>query len=181
MSIASETTMRSTWIVPLIFAGASVAFAEQGASEIQIAQNLLNEIRALRVDLQTTAATIQRVQIVMYRLQAQTAASERAKDKLDQAQAQCKQAQENHQQLTEAIKQAEARRSIAENAGDEKREQTAIAQLTSQIEWVAASAQKCQTEQTDAENQSRTEESKMSELQSQLDELDRALASQSKR
>jgi hypothetical protein len=68
---------------------------------------MLTEIRQLRHDLQTTAATIQRVQIVMYRLQAEAALMDRATQRLDQARAGCSQGQMQRKRLAAQIEQAE--------------------------------------------------------------------------
>jgi len=51
-----------------------------------------------------------------------------------------------------------------------------ISGLQSSIQELAEQAQRCQVDQTDAENQLRTEQSKMSELESQLEKLDQSLA-----
>ena len=62
-------------------------------------QAMLAEIRQLRNDLQTAAATIQRVQIAMYRLQSQEAVMERVTRRRDQLRDQCTQIRQQQKEL----------------------------------------------------------------------------------
>jgi hypothetical protein len=55
-----------------------LAMNQDALPDSPMAQTMLAEIRALRMDLKNTAAIIQRVQIVMYRLQVQSASLDRA-------------------------------------------------------------------------------------------------------
>jgi hypothetical protein len=62
-------------LVLLIATGAG---AQTVSPETQALQALVVEIRQLRLDLQTTTITTQRAQVVLYRLQSQTALVTRA-------------------------------------------------------------------------------------------------------
>ena len=114
-------------------------------------QTLLAELRALRVDLRNTAATIQRVQIVMYRLQAQAGVLWKATERMDNARAQCKQAQEQQKAAGAQIEQMKKQNS--QNAEDRKNIEQVIAQLEANTEMWASQSQQCQGEQADAEAQ----------------------------
>ena len=70
---------------PLLLTAA--AFAQTASPDTQLTQALIAEIHQLRQDLQTTAVTIQRVQIVMYRLQTEASLLYRATERLDNARA----------------------------------------------------------------------------------------------
>src|SRR5437660_8791303 len=83
------------------------AMAQSASPDTQLTQALLTEIRQLRQDLQTTAVTIQRVQIVMYRLQAETAAVNRATQRLDDARTRCNQAQTQHKMMNTEVERFE--------------------------------------------------------------------------
>ena len=61
---------------------AAPATAQAASQDLQIAQTLVTELRELRQDLRNTAASIQRVQIVMYRLQAQATLVDKAAQRL---------------------------------------------------------------------------------------------------
>ena len=127
------------------------AFAQTLLPESQATQSVLTEIRQLRHDLQTTAATIQRVQIVMYRLQAEAALMDRATQRLDQARAGCSQGQMQHKRLAAQIEQAETRKRNAQNPSDQKAAEEMLSNLRASDEMWASQEQECQIEQTEAE------------------------------
>jgi chromosome segregation ATPase len=152
------------------------AFSQTSQPDPQLTQALLTEIRHLRADLQTTAATVQRVQIVMYRLQAETEVLNRATGRAEMAHRQCDQAR---QQRTFAAQQIDRLQSALPTARTPEQraelEQT-LANLRSNLEMSATEDQECQAEVQEAELQLRAEQAKMSDLQDQLDKLDKALA-----
>jgi len=81
-------------------------------------QSLLAEIRQLRQDLQATAATIQRVQLVMFRMQAEASLLSRATERLDNARSRCEQAQMQRKMLTAEVESAEYRQRNSQNPSD---------------------------------------------------------------
>jgi len=155
----------------------ALAVAQPVSPDPQLTQPMLTEIRELRQDLRNIAATIQRVQIVMYRLQAQAALVDRASQRLEQARSECKQAQAQQKLVASEIEKAEARKRTPQNTFDEKVAEQLIANLQSSLEMSAAQAQQCQPEEVDADSQFQREQAKMNELQNQLDQLDQVLAS----
>lgn len=159
-----------------VLLGTTEAGAETPASDSQMTLALLAEIRQLRLDLQSAAATIQRVQIGMYRLQVQGAQFERAKERLEQARNACKVVQWQRENLSTQVEQAEALKRNAQNSSDQQRAQQMFAQIQSETASLPTQERECQVEQADAEAQFRTEEGKMNELQDRLDRLDRVLA-----
>jgi hypothetical protein len=152
------------------------AVAQVVLSDSQMAEAMLTEIRALRQDLGNTAATIQRVQIAMYRLQAQAFVVDKAEQRLDQARNSCQQTQTQQKFILTQIDQAEARKQNLQNVSDQRALEQTISQLRSSIETAAGETQQCQIEQVDAENQFRGEQAKKNELENQLDRLDQVLA-----
>ncbi|HTS50116.1 MAG TPA: hypothetical protein VMH05_19355 [Bryobacteraceae bacterium] len=152
------------------------AGAQEASQDLQIARTLVTELRELRQDLRNTAASIQRVQIVMYRLQAQATLVDKAAQRFDQARGECKAAEIQKTFTATQIERAEARKRNSQNASEQKAAEDLISGLQSSIQELAEQAQRCQVDQTDAENQLRTEQSKMSELESQLEKLDQSLA-----
>src|SRR5260370_24230966 len=66
-----EARMRSAFLLPLFTV--AISFAQTPSQDMQVTQALLAEIRLLRQDLQATAVTIQRVQLIMFRMQTATA------------------------------------------------------------------------------------------------------------
>jgi predicted nucleic acid-binding Zn-ribbon protein len=168
--------IRSAVYFAMALFGSAAAVAQTASPEPQMTQTLLAEIRQLRLDLQGAAATIQRVQIGMYRLSTQSAQVERAKERLEQTRNTCKRVQWQGQNLSTQVEQAEALKRNAQNSSDQQRAQKMFAQIQSETALLATQEQECQVEQANAEAQYRTEEGKMNELQDRLDRLDRVLA-----
>src|SRR5215475_3861790 len=88
----------------------TIAMAQTAAPDSSAMQNMLLEVHQLRQDLQIIAATIQRVQIVMYRLQAESAAVDRVTQRLDSARNECNAMQSQRKMRISQIEQTEARR-----------------------------------------------------------------------
>jgi chromosome segregation ATPase len=166
--------MRFVLLLPLFAAAVSFAQAPAPPQDVQLSQALLAEIRLLRQDLQSTAVAIQRVQLVMFRMQTATSALNRATQHLDDARNRCMYVQPQRKMLMIQVEQAETRQRTAQPADLSVGEE--IARLKGNLEVLAAQEQQCQSTLLDAEGQFRTEQAKMNELQDQFDKLDRDLA-----
>ena len=153
------------------------AAAQTASPDSQLTLALLNEIRALRQDLQSTALTIQRVQIVMYRLQAQTQVVTRTTQRLDDAKTRCTQVQSNRKSIAMQIEQTETRIRDSQNPMEAKQQQEQLPRLKSFMESLANDEEQCHTREVDADSQLRAERAKLSEFEDQLDKLDKILAS----
>ena len=161
----------------MVLFGSTAAVTQTASPDSQMTQTMLAEIRQLRLDIQTAAATIQRVQIGMFRLQAQAAQFQRAKERLEQAHGLCRGMQWQRKNLSTQVEQAEALKRNAQNSSDQQRAEQMFSQIQSEAASLTTLEQECQVEQADAEVQFRTEEGKMNDLQDRLDRLDRILAS----
>lgn len=150
-------------------------------TDTQIAQALLNEIHQLRQDLQATAATVQRVQIIMYRLQAQAALVERATQRVDNARGQCTQAQQMQKSFAEQMETAEEQKREAATPVQQKNAEKFLSRLRSSAQDSADQEQQCHMEQAEADSQFRAEQARMNDLQDQLDRLDALLAAYGKK
>lgn len=159
----------------LLLAGAAFAQTAPPAPADTL-QALLNEVHQLRLDLQATTVTAQRVQILLYRVQLQQAATARAASRADDA----------HSRLADAQKQtaaaAAAIRSLQDQAArnvDPKIARDLEAMLAEQKKRLEAwqpDEQQWQAREIDAQSQLRVEQAKLGELQDTLDRLDKALA-----
>lgn len=147
-----------------------------GAESPGVDSQMLAEVRQLRQDLQMAASTIQRVQIVMFRLQVQGAALGAARQRLEMAGFSCSQAARQRQNMTAQFERTDADRRSAQNPTEQKADGELLSQLRSEIEASAKQEQECQVQQVEAETEFRNEEAKMNELQDQLERLDKALA-----
>jgi chromosome segregation ATPase len=158
----------------LVLFFATVAFAQ---TDTQPLQALLNEVHQLRVDLQTTAVTMQRVQIVLYRLQSQTSLVTRTSSQLDQARSQLGFTQTQKKGMTAQVQQMEESLRNTQDPMERKHLQEALPQMKNNLERVTAEEQRFQSMQIDAETQWRAEQAKLADLQDQLDRLDKVLDS----
>jgi hypothetical protein len=162
--------------VLLLLAISTPVFAQSNSTDAQLTQALLTEIRGLRQDLQTTAATIQRIQIVMYRLQAQTAIMNRVTQRLDDARNRCTGAQNQRKAMTGEIQRQEERLRTAANPLEQKQAEDMIARFKMQLEMSSNEEQQCQVRESDADRDYRAEKAKMAELEDTLEKLDKVLA-----
>ena len=101
---------------------------------------------------------------------------ERATQRLDQARFGCTHVQSQRKRTTAQIEQAEARARNSQKSPDQGAAEEALMNLKSYVETLATEEQQCQVEQSEAEAQFRAEQARMSDLQDQLDKLDRVLA-----
>jgi hypothetical protein len=154
----------------------TTAAAQSAPPDSQLNQAMLVEVRQLRQDLQSAAATIQRVQIAVYRIQTETALLDRATQRVEQARASCTGTERERKMLTIQIEQLDARRRNSQSSADQNAVEEQLSQFRSSLGQVASDERQCQVEQVDAEAQFRAEQAKMNELQDQLEKLDKALS-----
>jgi chromosome segregation ATPase len=151
------------------------ALAQTSSPDTALTQALLTEIRQLRQDLQTTAATIQRVQIVMYRLQAQSGLLSRATQRLDDARTRCTVAQNQQRNFTTQIQQMEERLRANIDPAERKQVEEQLRRSKSSLEMFGNEEQQCRAREAEADSQFRVERAKLSDLEDQLDKLDKVL------
>ncbi len=175
----ASVRIRYLWmLLAVVLASPAPAFAQMASPDSEMAQTVIAEIRQLRQDLRNTAATIQRAQILIFRLQSQAAIVDKAAQRLEQARTQCNQAQMQKEFTSQQMEQADARKRNSEDATVRTAAEERIAQLHSELELLAGQTQQCQVEQADAETQFRVEQGKMNQVSDQLDQLDQVLAGQ---
>ena len=156
---------------------AAAAFGQAAApAPTDALQALLSEVHQLRMDLQATTVTSQRVQILLYRVQLQQAATSRAASRVDDARAALADAQKQHNHATEVIQsvQDKAARNVDPKAAKEM--EAMLAEFKYRVDSTQTEEQQCQSRAIEAETHLRSETAKLSELQDTLDRLDKALA-----
>lgn len=161
-------------IVALLLCTGPFAPAQDKSPDSQTLRDLLNEVRLLRRDLQTTSVAAQRVQIVLYRLQLQDAATGRASRAVQEAQDNLTQLRSNRQVMSARLKRLED----DDNHDPIRRQQVdeAKKQISAELDRLAKDEEQWQARSNDAEAHLRTEQSKLDGLHSLLDELEQALA-----
>jgi chromosome segregation ATPase len=164
---------RIIWFFAAVMAAAAQTPANPDNNSVL--QALLTEIRALRQDLQTSAATIQRVQILMFRVQTEAEFVSRASQRADDAHNRCANAQQQRRYLTAQVEQLEARRSNPQTPADQNLGDQ-ITRLKSNLESMSTEEQQCTAREIEAGAQLKDEQNKMADLQDQLDKLDKLLA-----
>jgi hypothetical protein len=122
-----RTLLISLGALFLLGAGASA----QTSTDARTLQAILDEIHKLRQDLQATTATVQRAQILLYRVRLQMDVVERVSQRLEQARSQSISVKNEQSHFLDAKKRMEA---VAE--------QTSEAAKRKELEDEAASIQK---------------------------------------
>ena len=150
--------------------------AQNAPTDAPLTQALLTEIRQLRQDLQTTAVTIQRVQIVMYRLQSQATLTTRATQRLDDARNRCTQFDNQRRMMTTEIQRSEERLRTTQNPTERRPFEDQIARFKTNLEMMGTEEQQCRAREAEADSQFRAERAKMTDLEDQLEKLDKVLA-----
>lgn len=153
---------------------ATAAFGQTPSSDSQTLQALLAEVRQLRQDLQNVTAVTQKSQILLYRLQAQEAATAHASQRLDDARAKLAESQANRKSVAAQLKQFEELQHV-ENSPNKRGVESAIPHLKIRLETLVDEEQQRQTRQIEAEEQLRSEQAKVSALQYQLEQLESSL------
>jgi chromosome segregation ATPase len=176
-----EVLMHRSWFLVLgLLLASQAAFAQTSSTESQTLQALLAEVRQLRQDLQTTTATAQRVQILLFRLQVQEAAVARMERRLDDAHSNLAQTQFELKRLTTEIKIREDMQTNTQNPAERKDLEELIPKVKAELESLRSSEQQLQARESEVEQDLRAEQAKLSVLQSQLDKLDKSLESPSR-
>jgi len=163
------------------FVMVTAAGAQTASPDTQALQALVTEIRQLRQDLQSTTIVTQRVQIVLYRLQTQTALVTRASSRLDDARSLHGNAQSELKRVSGLIPQLEEELKSTQDPEQRKTKEGTLVQVKINIERMIDSEQRTQSREIDAETQYRAEQGKLADLQDQLDRLDKLLDSLSRK
>ncbi len=173
---------RSTRLILGLLLCPTACLGQTTPGDSQTLQALLSEVRQLRQDLQTTTIAAQRAQILLYRLQGQEAAVARASQRLDEVREKLSAIQAGRKHFAAEVKQHEDFISNTENPPAARKEfEERLPQLKSELESSESLEQEQQAQEIDAGQRLRAEEAKLSDLQDQLDRLDKALENASHR
>lgn len=146
------------------------------AADSQTLKAVLEEIRLLRQDLQTTTVAAQRVQIVLYRLQLQDAAVSRTANLVKESQSKLAEFATERTRVSAEMERAGQQRDVTQDLHERKViEDELLPQLKQHLERIAHDEEQWQAKNNDAEGQLKIEQTKLDALNNLLDELDRAL------
>ncbi len=167
--------MRALFLAPVL-AISTLALSQTGQSDSQTLKALLEEVRLLRQDLQTTTVAAQRVQIALYRLQIQDAAVARASAVLEAAHSKLTQLQDAHRHFVTEIEQLEHQRDQAQDFQERRRiDGERLPRAKMSLEQVSHEEEQQLSRANEAEGELKDEQIKLNGLRSLLDQLDQAL------
>lgn len=152
--------------------------SNSAANDSQTLQALLREVRELRQDLRTTTVASERAQILLTRLQAQQQAVTAAQKAVDGVRNQQNQAENRHTNIERQI-QYYSDQDTEDATPDPARRQSLeqeIKRMKEALQEAETQRDSLQANEMRAKDELQVEQSKLAALQSELDEIDRALA-----
>lgn len=149
------------------------------STDSQTLRALLREVRELRQELRAMTAASERAQILLSREQMQQAAVENAQKEEDAAKARTQQADERSRRLTMQIKyySDEDNEDATPDPQQRQRIEQELASMKMQLEQVNSDNANTQSAEMQAKEKLQIEQSKLSTIQQELDQLDRSLES----
>jgi DNA repair exonuclease SbcCD ATPase subunit len=166
-------------VTMLLLAFATLGLAQSTAStaaDSATLRDLLSEVRELRQELRTTTTAVQRAQILFHRVDAQQAAVARAFQRFEGARNKLFDLQSGRKRTENQAQQFEALLNQTDNPAFRKQYEEALTQLRAGIANSAAGEQEQQAN-NELEDQARLAQSKLDDLESRLDRLDKDLES----
>lgn len=166
-------------------APASQAAARQSNStntsavtDTQTLQALLREVRELRQDLRTSSIASERAQILLSRMQAQQQSVNNAQRELDRARSQLNDAENRRKSFDRQIAYYSSQDNEDSTPDPAKRQmlEENLKRLRALAQDAETQHDSAQTSEMSAKQQLQLEQSKLDALQSELDQIDRALA-----
>jgi hypothetical protein len=155
----------------IVFGIPTATFGQATPSDSQTLQGLLTEVRELRQDLRTSLVRVQNTQILLSRLQTQQEAVTRASERLRDARSKLADEQGHQKHIASVIKRFEDGLSAEESLAIQKELRDAINHNKSELEDSTNEEQQRQATEIEAEQQLRTEQDKLTMIETRLDEL----------
>lgn len=169
--------MRSFLVVAALAFVSTFISAQSKPADTDSLQSLVKEIRLLREELVTTTAAAQRVQIVLYRLQGQQAAVQKAGEKYDTYRERVSDTEGQIKKFSDELQQVEEHlnRTQSETERKELQEQV-LPHLKRELDRLRHVEEQQRVAESQAEGQLHAEQAKLSDLENFLDRLDKSLA-----
>jgi len=159
---------RIYFLIIMVLGLAAATLGQATSSDSQTLRALLSEVRELRQALQVSLGRIQSAQILLSRLQIQEVAVTRASQHLDDARSKLAEVRVVMRSAAVEIKHFEDEAPNGENAAQVEE---ALKRAKSDLETSTNLEQQRQAAESEAEEQLRTEQDKLDNLETQLDEL----------
>jgi len=167
---------RSAYLILMLSIIPVAALGQTTPTDSQTLQAILSEIRQLRHDLQTSNAMAARAQIALYRLQREDEAVAHAMQRLNDARSKSQRLETEKNNKALEIQQARnaTSHSDAPNA-QQNFEEVILPTLKSQLEILQRQEQQAKTQEAEAEQQLRDEQTRLAGLNDLLDRYNNAL------
>ena len=173
---------RATLLVFGILLMATATFGQSSAGDSQTLQELLKEVKELRQDLRTSLASMQRGQLLLFRMQTEQAAVAQAQQRVDAANTSLERAQRMRRGIENELK-FETDRDTEEatpNPVERQRLEEQLPRIKAQLDNAQALEQQAQSNVMTAKDQLQNEQGKLDGLQGELDQVDHNLANLAK-
>ena len=168
--------MRRTWLLVLCLLFVCASGLGQSPSSEQGMQALVAEVRQLRKDLQASNGNALKTQILLSRLQFQEAAVARASERLNDARGRLVDTQRHRAEVAAFLRHAEEALDNTDiSSGDRKQIQSEVSARKQELEAIAVVEQQQQAAEMETEEQLRTEQAKLNELEERVERLEKAL------
>jgi hypothetical protein len=164
-------------LLPLFASPLRAQSASDDSRDSRTLQSILEELHKLRQDLQTTTAASQRAQILLYRVRLQMDTVEHLNQRLDQAHRQVAIAKNELTHFLEQKKRDEDAINESTDAAKRKDFENDLALVTNRLEEIKDNQPEAESKEAAVRADLRIEQAKLSDLQEQLDRLDRQLLS----
>lgn len=161
----------------LFISPAALCQSTSPSTDSQTLQELLQEVRQLRQDIRTVTVATERAQILLARLQTEQTAVNEGQKELDQAHATTAQAEEHAKSLENQVKYYTDQDSEDRTPNPSERQQIEemLPRLKSRQDQANVQEQDAQTSEMQAKEKLEIEQSKMSTLEEELDQVDKIL------
>jgi len=145
------------------------------SSDTTLTQTLINEIHALRQDIEAITVASQRVQIALYRLQSQTALVAAAQQRLDAARDRTRELQSARARMVGQLQTNEDSLQASQDPAQKKSLEQEVQQGKQRMEQLVSEESLRRAVEAEADSLFRAEQARLAELQGILDRLDKAL------
>jgi chromosome segregation ATPase len=145
-------------------------------SELKTLQDLLAEVRQLRQDLHSTTEAVQRAQILVHRVEVEEYVVRGMRERVDSARSNLAHIQSEQRDHAFRIKQVQDKLDSSDTTQVERKPlEEALAQVKQSYESRTNDEQEAQAKLAQFEDELCLEQAKLSELEGQLERLDRDL------
>jgi chromosome segregation ATPase len=155
-------------------------YGQAASSDTKTLQAILEEVRQLRQDLHSTAATVQKAQILLYKIRIQSDTVSRLSQRLEDVRDRLQEVKSVRAQNAARIKTIEDSFDQTQDAVSRKRLEDELSARKNQAEQISVQEQDLETKESEQSSQLRQEQAKLDDMQASLDQLEKVLENTAK-